>query len=249
MTTNWVLSGECPNFPIMYHWRVLPASNNEPQDTEQSKLENLERDVKYWENSPAIRDRLEAINHASAHIYLFLEYVPHTLYDWLGTQLDENEKMAEKAVSFVAEDLKITNAFMNERGLLHFDAHLENILTDGNLIYFSDFGLALSSNFELSKSEMDFFNRHLNYDQCSTMTNLLHCIITHLFGKDNWEISLRQYLDGERGELSPTISSIVKRYGQIALVMADFYPKLQKVSKSTPYPTAELDCLLCNIEL
>ncbi len=247
MTTNWVLSGECPNFPMMYHWRVLPASNNEPQDTEQSKLKNLERDVKYWEHSQPIRNRLEAINNASAHIYLFLEYVPHTLYDWLGNQVVKNDKSVEKAVSFVAENLKITNAFMNEHGLLHFDAHLENILTDGNLIYFSDFGLALSSNYELSKAEIDFFNRHLNYDQCSTITNLLHCIITHLFGKDNWEISLRLYLDGGRGELSPALSSMIRRYAPIALTMDTFYRKLQKQSKSTPYPTAELDCLLSNI--
>lgn len=25
MTTNWVIAGECANFPIMYHWRILPS--------------------------------------------------------------------------------------------------------------------------------------------------------------------------------------------------------------------------------
>ena len=25
MTTNWVITGECANFPIMYHWRILPS--------------------------------------------------------------------------------------------------------------------------------------------------------------------------------------------------------------------------------
>ena len=23
MTTNWVITGQCPNFPIMYRWRIL----------------------------------------------------------------------------------------------------------------------------------------------------------------------------------------------------------------------------------
>jgi hypothetical protein len=25
MTTNWVITNECVNFPIMYHWRILPS--------------------------------------------------------------------------------------------------------------------------------------------------------------------------------------------------------------------------------
>ncbi|MFF2503082.1 hypothetical protein ACFVTY_06840 [Streptomyces sp. NPDC058067] len=49
---------------------------------------------------------------------------------------------------------------MNSRGLLHFDAHFQNILTDGRRLYFADFGLALSSRFDLSPSEAGFFERH-----------------------------------------------------------------------------------------
>src|SRR3990167_2071077 len=25
MTTNWTITGECINFPMMYHWRILPS--------------------------------------------------------------------------------------------------------------------------------------------------------------------------------------------------------------------------------
>lgn len=42
---------------------------------------------------------------------------------------------------------------MNTRGLLHFDAHFENILTDGQRLFFADYGLAISSRFELSRDE------------------------------------------------------------------------------------------------
>ncbi|MFI7135214.1 hypothetical protein ACIBQ1_56840 [Nonomuraea sp. NPDC050153] len=34
---------------------------------------------------------------------------------------------------------------MNSRGLLHFDAHFENILTGGQRLYFADYGLAVSA--------------------------------------------------------------------------------------------------------
>ncbi|AXE87352.1 hypothetical protein C1703_20350 [Streptomyces sp. Go-475] len=33
--------------------------------------------------------------------------------------------------------------FLNARGLLHFDALFQNILTDGRRLYFTDFGLTL----------------------------------------------------------------------------------------------------------
>lgn len=35
MATNWVLSGECKNFPLMYHWRLLPRQQLEKPTPEQ----------------------------------------------------------------------------------------------------------------------------------------------------------------------------------------------------------------------
>lgn len=246
LTTNWVLSGDCPNFPILYHWRTLPTSKPEPMSIEQ--VESLERDVQYWDNSPAVHKRLEARHEVSAHIVLFLEYVPQTLYQWLGKQLKAGEDAAEAALSFVDETLKETNDFINAHGLVHFDAHFENILTDGKLIYFSDFGLALSSQFDLTKAEFDFLNTHHTYDRCATIVNFLHCVITHLFGKDQWEIRLREYVNGKKGEITPPIAALIKQYAPIALTMDEFYQKLQKESKSTPYPAIHLEHLLAVID-
>jgi len=246
MTTNWVISGDCPNFPILYHWRALPTLQAEPMTTEQT--ESLERDVTYWENSPAVRKRLEGKHNASAHIILFLEYIPQTLYQWLGEQVKAGEDTAEAAISWVDKALKSTSDFINTRGLIHFDAHFENILTDGTLLYFSDFGLALSSKFDLTKAENEFFNTHHTYDRCATIVNLLHCVITHLFGKDQWEMRLNDFLKGRLKEPSPLITSLIKKYAPIALVMDEFYQKLQKESKSTPYPATKLERLLSDIE-
>ncbi|MGI5054965.1 protein kinase family protein, partial [Streptomyces sp. JAC18] len=63
--------------------------------------------------------------------------------------------------------------FMSSRGLVHFDAHFANILTDGRQLYFADFGLALSSRFDLSSGESSLLSDHLAYDRCYTASHLL----------------------------------------------------------------------------
>ena len=68
---------------------------------------------------------------------------------------------------------------------------------------------------------------------------------TSLFGKEQWEIRLRgEYLAGELGNTPPVIAVMIKRYAPIALLMDEFFQKLQKESKSTPYPAAQLEKLL-----
>jgi N-acetylglutamate synthase-like GNAT family acetyltransferase len=245
MTTNWVINRECQNFPILYHWRVLPADKPNPMTSDE--LEKLEKDVKYWDNSSAVRDRLEAIHNASAHVFLFLEYVPQTLDKWLAAKLTVGGEVAATALDFLENKLKETNEFMNSHGLIHFDAHFDNILADDNTIYVSDFGLALCSLFEISKEEADLFDNYLTYDRCSSATNFLHCIIASLLGKDRWSVTLKNIANDELREVEPSVAIIIKRYAAIAEVMADYYQNMQKVSKSTPYPAEKLKKLLDQI--
>lgn len=242
MTTNWVTSGECQNFPILYHWRILPTTKPKRMNTEE--LAKLERDVKYWDNSSAVRKRLEAIHNSSAQILLFLEYVPQTLDKWLGIQLARGGNVAEKAITFVDKQLKETNAFMLANGFIHFDEHFDNILADDYTIYFSDFGLSLSASFESTKDELALFNEYKTYDQCSSIINLLHSTIASLLGKDRWEITLKDVPDDKIGDLELPVANIIKRYAAIALIMAEFYQTMQRVSKSTPYPAKQLEKLL-----
>ena len=164
--------------------------------------------------------------------------------DWLSAQISKSDSSAEVAVTFVEEHLKTTNAFINTHGLVHFDAHFKNILTDGGRLYLSDFGLALSSKFELTQAETEFLKQHKLYDQACAAVNLLHGIITALFGKEQWENRLREYLAGELGNVPPGVASIIKKYAPTAVVMDNFFQKLQKESKSTSYPAAELEKLL-----
>lgn len=114
---------------------------------------DIEKYCQYWENSDVIRKRVLDLNNASTHIALFLEYVPQSLHEWLSAQIAKGGDSAETAVVFVDEQLKATNKHMNALGLMHFDAHFENILPDGKQLYLSNFGLALSSKFDLTAAE------------------------------------------------------------------------------------------------
>ncbi len=245
MTTQWVLDDQCEHFPLLYHWRIL---HNDAQDANIKFWQDIESYSHYWENSREVRERVEALNFSTTHIALFLEYVPQNLYTWLKEQLDNNDEQVEKAIRFIDDNLTQTNTFMKNHGFIHFDAHFENILTDGTRLYLSDFGLALSCEFNLSSKERAFFNHHQQYDDACLAVNLLHSIISGLYGKTLWESKLQDFIeDNEQDLLQPFIKSTIKKYAPLAQVMDTFFQNLQKQSKLTPFPESTVKKLLAQI--
>jgi hypothetical protein len=215
MTTAWVLSGECASFPLLYHWRVMPraAPRTLPPDEEQ----DVERQFAAWGGSQAIRERFTARRMASASIAIFLECLPHDLHSWLGVQIVADDAVSHAALGMVERELLEVTSFMNARGLHHFDAHFQNILTDGRRLYFSDFGQAISTRFTLSPDETEFLGRHRDFDRSYVVTRLAS------FVRD-----------------APAGAAIAERYAAIAALMNDFFLRLRTASRATPYPSAEL---------
>jgi hypothetical protein len=239
MTTNWMIAGSHDGFPCTYHWRVLPDS----QPSLPEELSDVDRAVAYWGGGPQVRHRIEALRQSSASIALFLEYIPQNLHEWLGVQVSAGDEAASRALAMVEKELEAGTAFMNARGLLHFDAHFENILTDGQRLYFADYGLAVSSRFELSQDESRFFARHLTYDRCYTATHLVRWLVTALYGYqgENRDALVRKYSEGERPRGIPeAAAAILARHAPLAAVMSDFYRKLQRHSRDTPYPLEKI---------
>lgn len=251
LTTNWVLSEECPNFPLLYHCRILPTTKPEPMNAKER--EELESDIQYWDNSQSIRNRLEAIRNSSAHLVLFLEYVPQTLSRWLSARLQGNETPSAESISFIEKNLKTTIDFMSAHNFFHFDAHFNNILTDGQIVYFTDFGLALSSDFDLTEDEHAFLANHTSYDRCASIASFVHCMVTSLLGQDQWETQLRNYLNNGKDsleEIPPSVATAINQYAPIALVFRDeFFRNLQNKTKTTPYPATSLERLLAKTDL
>jgi hypothetical protein len=77
--------------------------------------------------------------------------------------------VADRARTMVERGLVPGTLFMNARGLLHFDAHLGNILTDDKRLCFADYDLAISSGLELLPDPRRV-DRHRSYDRCYTHT-------------------------------------------------------------------------------
>ncbi|MFF3375878.1 protein kinase family protein [Streptomyces sp. NPDC002680] len=242
MTTNWVLTGDHEGFPLLYHWRVLPDSTPLPEE-----LADVERAVSYWGGGAPVRRRIEALQQSSASVALFLEYIPQNLHQWLREQLDAGDQAADRACVMVERNLAAGTSFMNSRGLLHFDAHFENILTDGRRLYFTDYGLALSSRFELSQDEADFFDRHQTYDRCYTASYLVHWLLTAQYGHDREDrfALVRACAEGRHpagipGAVPKEAAAIIARHASLALVMWDFIDELRHRRRSAPYPLEKI---------
>ncbi|MFI1465086.1 protein kinase family protein [Nocardia carnea] len=242
MATNWVLGAEYEGFPLMYHWRVLPDTTPLPEE-----LADIDRAVAYWDGRSQVRHRIEALRDSSASIALFLEYIPQNLHEWLNDRIEAGDAATDRACVMVEQELAAGIAFMNSRGLLHLDAHFENILTDGQHLYFSDYGLALSSGFALSPEETSFFDRNQSYDRGYTSAYLVNWLVTALFGvqQEDRATMVRALAEGQSPEGIPEeAAAVLIRRAPIAAAISAFMRAFQQTSRRTLYPDKEIRRLL-----
>ncbi|MEU3656212.1 protein kinase family protein [Streptomyces sp. NPDC032161] len=241
LTTGWVLKDEYAGFPLLYHWRVLPDS---PPTSFADEFGGVEGAVAHWDGSPAVRRRLEAIGRSSFSLALFLEHVPQTLGAWLGEarNVGWQERGGQSPYLWVEDALRRGTEFMGARGMVHFDAHFSNLLTDGRQVYFADFGLALSRDFELSAEEDTFLADHLVYDRCYAPGHLLrHHLPDSVRGGADHGTFLREWVAGHQPSGVPEdICAIIGRHARHAIVLDDFHHRLITQSKGTPFPAAEV---------
>jgi hypothetical protein len=219
----WALAGECPHFPLVHHWRVLPRTQPLLSADQRAWLD---RAPDHWDGSAAVRARLKAISAASASVVLVLEHLPHMLHAWLRDRLAAPgpDAAAEAAILRIHDQLQDTAAFMNDRGMLHFDLNAFNVLTDGEQAYVADFGLTLCADFDLSLAERDFFEIHRLYDR----------------GYLAWDFVEQLAPRADPPDLTPALRARVEQCGPAARVLRRFLGTLSTGSKATPYPAAEL---------
>lgn len=244
MTTNWVLAGRSEAFPLLYHWRVLPGASALP-----AELADVERAVGYWAGSAAVRERIDAMATASASVVLFLEYIPHSLREWLAGQLAAGPEAVSAACAMVDRRLRTDLAFMNAHGLLHFDAHFGNVLTDGHRLYFADLGLAASPRFDLTVAERDFLTLNADHDTAYAARELLNWTVAGIVGIDGSVAERYDYLRrcaagarpaGLPEPLVEPLAELISRHAPVAVVLNDFYWDFYGESRETPYPAREI---------
>ncbi|KJS61840.1 hypothetical protein [Streptomyces rubellomurinus] len=248
MTTHWVLARAYEGFPLTHHWRVLPDT---PPEDFADEFGGVDGAVAHWDGSPAVRARLEAIGRSTHSLVLFLEHVPHTLGAWLYEHREAVAPDGRGTVStWAADELARGAAFMRAHGLVHFDAHLRNLLTDGRRIHFADFGLALSADFELTRDERRFLADHLGYDHHHTASHLIrHHLLDRLPPGTDPDGLLRAWAAGRGPAGVPSdLAAILDRHARSALVLDEFHRRLLTGTKRVPYPAATLSLSPSDVE-
>lgn len=248
-TTYWVLEDTIATFPLLYHYRIMPFSG-----------QRIEIEVDHWSH-PSVRNYALDRAHANHELVLFLEYIPHVLDAWLR----ENPHQLQHYL----DDLCRTIAFLRTKGIIHFDAHFRNILTDGEQIYLTDFGLVLDKGFALTKDEEAFFEQNTFYDYGEVLRNLGHLIRSSydscsepdqhkIMEKYGIKAGLKPYevgailldnieqiqADGEMKLDEFYVASIIKYRRIIALMQSFFAAMWGDEQKATKLPHAELQQLL-----
>ena len=190
LTSQWVQNGQHDQFPLLFHWRVLPRPETVAADEEAYAY--LQHPAAQGQDETAIRQRLDAIREARAVLVLFTECLPLNLAGWLQQQLRAGQPAADEAVRMVEACSLEAFHFMRRQRFVHFDAHLDNILTDGTRLYLADFGLAMHASFQLSVDEQRFLDRHVGYDAARFSSSWVQNLCRAVPGEEGWAEKLER---------------------------------------------------------
>lgn len=253
-TTGWVLGDEIDAFPLLLHARLLPrrAAPSRPGWVEGPDY------VRYWNGSKRIGTFIRGRAAATEDLCIVLEHVPHTMYEWL---LDH-----QAAAPALLAQLCRAVAFLHDRGVLHFDAHYGNVVTDGTDVRLTDFGLVLDDSFELSDAERAFFRSHQHYDFGEAIANLGSLLVGLMDrGDDTTQAAIADAASIAPGakraavlaanierivalgllDVDPVLLDLTVRYRDVIVFMWTFFNALQaNPRKDTPFDDAFLARLI-----
>lgn len=243
-TTSWVLNGENSHFPLMYHFRIL--KRDEPFAEVDKASQKKYR--AYWNSNKQIDKYTLARKKARYEIVIFLEHIPGVINDLFVKNPSRVPEMFDEITE--------TIIFMRRKGMIHFDLHLHNILTDGKNFYLTDFGLCLDKKFQLTKTETQFHRTHATYDKNEFISSLGHVLLSHLGrlpkrqqkalmnemqfppGADNFQGLEILYKNFDKlNFLDKKFLLLLKKHKKIILKMTRFTIELRADStKKTKYP-------------
>ena len=173
-TTNWVLSDQIENFPLLYHWRIIKNKDySKNYSLSKEDEERIQKRYKYWNSNDNIKKYLLERLNPPYILILCLEYIPYVLGEWLND--DPN-----KITLYMNQMMKTIN-FLKYNNIIHFDAHPYNILTDGKTMYLTDFGLVLDKQYLSEKEELEFFNNNNYIDYGYIISNLFEYMFDKIF--------------------------------------------------------------------
>jgi serine/threonine protein kinase len=187
--------------------------------------------------------------------------MPYSVEPWLREHPDKLRQ--------VLEDLRDAATFLRERGIVHFDANFDNVLSDGEHAYLTDFGLVLDERFELAPDEASFLKQGAEYDYAEILGSVgffLSSIYESLPDTEKHSLMERYGLTKEmhlgalvsilldniealaaEGALTldqELLATLVK-YRSVIKLFLDFFASMRRNKrKDTPFPYPKLTQLL-----
>jgi hypothetical protein len=146
---DWARDGLSAPFPLLAHHRVLAIPAGQSRMTAPALAEY----VRTWNDDANVQRLAVEREQATQSLILCFEHVPHTLRAWL----DAHQSRTGPVLDSVLRAFGI----LRDQGILHLDAHFENVLIDNDeRVYVADFGLAIDGRFDLSQDERAFHEAH-----------------------------------------------------------------------------------------
>ena len=258
ITTAWIRDGVCDRFPQMYHHRIVPRERPVEAVPERHPGDY----VRYWGGSEAVGEYVAARRMAQHELVVVLEHFPHTLAPWLL----EHPEQVDSVLAQLFDVVQV----MRGRGVVHFDAHFNNVVTDGETCYVTDFGLLLAETFDLEPDEREFLHRHMEYDFGHVLASLAGQLLRVFSGLAEPEqarvrdgMGLRDAPIGsgfnhalvaeiehfdELAPLPPTLLNAIRRYKAVMLFELAFFRDLRaSPKKDTRFDGRRLRSLLLDV--
>jgi hypothetical protein len=222
-----------PGFPRLLHHRVLPRTVP-PGELPWSRADY----VRYWNGSEAVGRYLEARQWATHELWIVLEHVPHVAASWIG---DHQERAGE----LLGQLFDRTEA-LRDQGVVHFDAHLGNAVTDGESCRLTDFGLAMADDFDLRADERRFLDRHRHYDDGVVLASF-GMLLGRAAGHGTDAAGVARAIDGLADgtpSYHPAFVDVARRHRAAIVSMVGVFDRLRRPAKRARYDDGELRALL-----
>lgn len=243
-TTNWVLSGRIHNFPLLYHYRIIKRKSKSLY-----RKDILEYAEKTWNHKPQVIRRTEDVFRSQYSILVCIEYIGPGIVRWLNSK--------KRLSLYYSQSKRILN-FLREEGVLLFDNHAGNILTDSDdNIYYTDFGLVLDREFNLTLPERRFFQNHITFPYANAYSIPFFLVYEH----ENVLEAMRKMFDFNeditiRDDILPHLLEFCKLMGftsqgvSILEKYKDIVTEFGKAHESVPlkYPWKIMNRLMAQLE-
>ncbi|MCQ1986682.1 hypothetical protein [Arthrobacter sp. zg-Y844] len=228
-TTEWVQTGVADFFPLLLGWRVIDLKC----EADLSEFDGDASPRQWGPHWPSVQSKLTAMKNASKSMVFFLEYVPETLGAWVRRSLVEGT--GATVFPEVVDQLLKTTAWMNSQGFQHFDVHPGNILIRDGRLLFTDFGLALHRDFDLTAEEEASMLTHDGFDRDTALMHLFHWTLFELgytSGPQRLELLRAAAADPTTPALEPVRAALgagadrIAQYAGVAVHMTEMFRAL-----------------------